>query len=343
MKVRAGILLVGWALLCGALSAQGADTGRHVSIWIISAEGAGPNDIAQGEDLPARMEALRLSLAGTRVRLLNVEQPLAAKTASWFPEYTVPNFQAVASQRTAFTTLARFAAQNNVDIVLRVITWRESADLLRAARTAGPDALPDVMEIGTTWSGYLAASGRIRSRPDWQKSKGNWRDVLSVPACALPLITEVRLLFYWKRLPSAAPDSAPLTINNSSWPALLDSVASGTSSGETVTFPTGISLNLLYDYVSLVMAGGSQSILHKDLFGSRLSLSSQSALAVPVYLAEHSWVPLGKGEVRQLVSFPETTHEEVTRTFVNGGYRTTLEPASFMARWAYDFYGRQRT
>jgi hypothetical protein len=187
---------------------------RHLSIWIISAEGAGPNDIAQGEDLPARMEALRLSLAGTRVRLLNVEQPLAAKTASWFPEYTVPNFQAVASQRTAFTTLARFAAQNNVDIVLRVITWRESADLLRAARTAGPDALPDVMEIGTTWSGYLAASGRIRSRPDWQKGKGNWRDVLSVPACALPLITEVRLLFYWKRLPSAAPDSPPLTVNN---------------------------------------------------------------------------------------------------------------------------------
>jgi signal transduction histidine kinase len=343
MKARVGTLLVAWALLCGVPKAQAADTERQISVWIISAEGATPNDIAQGEDLPSRMEALRLSLAGTRVRLLNVEAPLAAKTGSWFPEYTVPNFAAVANQRTTFAALARFAAQNNADIVLRLITWREAFDLLRAARTAGPDALPDVMEVGTTWTGYLAANGRIRSRPDWQKSRGNWRDVLGVPACALPLITDVRLLFYWKRLPSAAPDSPPLTINNSSWPALLDSVASGTSSGETVTFPTGISLNLLYDYVSLVMAGGSQSILHKDLFGSRLSLSSQSALAVPVYLAEHSWVPLGKGEVRQLVSFPETTHEEVTRTFVNGGYRTTLEPASFMARWAYDFYGRQRT
>src|ERR1700679_3146791 len=151
MKVRAGILLVGWALLCGALSAQGADTGRHVSIWIISAEGAGPNDIAQGEDLPARMEALRLSLAGTRVRLLNLEPPLAAKTLSWFPEYTVPNFQAVANQRTTFAALARFAKQNNADIDLRVITWRESVDLLRAARTSGPDALPDVMEVGEDW------------------------------------------------------------------------------------------------------------------------------------------------------------------------------------------------
>ena len=342
MRVCAAILLLAWGLLCGAAKAQAAGGDRHLSIWIISAEGAGPNDIAQGEDLPARMEALRLSLAGTRVRLLNVEQPLAAKTASWFPEYTVPNFQAVASQRTAFTTLARFAAQNNVDIVLRVITWRESADLLRAARTTGPDALPDVMEIGTTWSGYLAASGRIRSRPDWQKSKGNWRDVLSVPACALPLITEVRLLFYWKRLPSAAPDSPPLTVNNASWPDILDSVRSGTSSGETVAFPIGNSVNLLHDYVSLVMAGGSPFVLHKDLFGSRLSLSSESALSMPVYLAEHSSVPLGKGEARQLVSFPEGTHEDVTRTFVNGGYRATVEPASFMTRWAYDFYGRQR-
>jgi signal transduction histidine kinase len=89
------------------------------------------------------------------------------------------------------------------------------------------------------------------------------------------------------------------------------------------------------------MAGGNQSVLHKDLFGTRLSLSSESALNVPIYLAEQS-VSSGKGEGRQLVSFPEATHEEETRTFVNGGYRATLEPASFMTRWAYDFYERQR-
>jgi signal transduction histidine kinase len=343
MKVLPGILLLAWTLLCGAPRAHAADADRHVSIWIISAEGAGPNDIAQGEDLPARMEALRQSLAGTRVRLLNVEPPLAAKTGNWFPEYTVPNFQAVASQRVTFAALARFAAQNDADINLRIITWRESVELLRAARTAGPDALPDVMEVGRTWSGYLAASGRIRSRPDWQTSKGNWRDVLSVPACALPLITDVRLLFYWKRLPSAAPDSAPLSLDNSNWPRLLDSVRSGTSTGETIAFPIGNSLNLLYDYVSLAMAGGSPSVLHKDVFGTRLSLSSKNALSVPLYLAEHASVSSGKEEGRQLVSFPEATHEEEVRTFVNGGYLASVEPASFMTRWAYDFYGRQRT
>ena len=349
---RCGILLIGWILLCGGPKARAADDDRQVSVWIIPPEGSGPNDIVPEEDIPSRMKALRLALAGTRVRLLNVEDPLAAKTGShrsgnsgdagWFPEYTGPNFQVVANQQKTFAALARFAEQNNVYVVLRLITWREAFELLRAGRTTGPDALPDVMEVGTTWTANLAADGRIRSKPDWQRSRGNWRDVLGIPASALPYTTDVRLLFYWKRLPSAAPDSPPLTLNSTSWPALLDSVASGTSSADIIVLPTAITLNLLYDYVPLVKAGESRSLIHNGLFGSRVSFSSDSALAVPVYLAEHSSVRLAKGEVRQLISFPETTHEEVTRAFVNGDYRATLEPASFMGRWADDFNERQR-
>jgi hypothetical protein len=240
MNVRAGILLVAWALLSGAPQARSADADRHVTVWIIPPEESGPNDIARGEDIPTRMEALRLSLAGTRVRLLNVEDPLATKAGShrsgnsgeagWYPDYAGPNFEVVVNQRKTFSALARFAEQNNIYVVLRLITWREAFELLRSARTAGPDALPDLMEVGTTWTGNLAANGRIRSRPDWQTNRGNWRDVLGMPACALPYTTDVRLLFYWKRLPSAAPDSPPLTLNQSSWPALLDSRGRGTSS-----------------------------------------------------------------------------------------------------------------
>jgi signal transduction histidine kinase len=352
MNIRAGVLLIGWALFCGAPRARAAEADRPISVWIIPPEGSGPNDIVQAEDIPSRMQALRLALAGTRVRLLNVEDPLAAKTGSnrsgnsgeagWLPEYTGPNFQVVANQRKTFAALARFAEQNDVYVVLRLITWREAFELLRAARTTGPDALPDVMEVGTTWTANLAANGRIRSRPDWQRARGNWRDVLGIPASALPYTTDVRLLFYWKRLPSAPPDSVPLTLNNSSWPALLDSLGSGTASSDIIALPTAITLNLLYDYVPLAKAGGNRFLVNDGLFGSHVSFSSDSALAVPLYLAEHSSVPLGKGEVRQLVSFPETTHEEVTRAFVNGDYRATLEPVSFMGRWADDFNERQR-
>src|ERR1700722_16724579 len=283
MKACVGIFFLGCALLgsppaarcefgaassvaSGATSAAAnpaANADKLIEVWLVSPEGSGPNDIAAGEDIPSRVEALRLSLAGTGVRLLNVEDSLAAETASWNPESTVPNFQVVANQRKTFAALARFAHKHEAPVVLRLITWDEAFALLRAGRTSGPGALPDVMEVGTTWTGDLAASGRIRSRPDSQNARGQWPDVLGEPDCRSPLITDVRLLFYWKRLPSAAPDSPPLSLNNASWPALLDSVRSGTSSGETVTFPIGNTLNLLYDYASLVMAVGNQSVLHK--------------------------------------------------------------------------------
>src|SRR2546422_11300346 len=65
-------------------------------------------------------------------------------------------------------------------------------------------------------------------------------------------------------------------------------------------------------------------------------------MTVPAYLARHARIPLGNGEYRRLISFPESPHQEVTRTCVNGGYRATLEPANFIGRWAEDFEGRQR-
>src|SRR6202522_4119827 len=358
MKASVGIFFLGCALLwsppaarcafgaaSGATSAAAnpaANTDKRVEVWLVSPEGSGPNDIAAGEDIPSRVEALRLSLAGTGVRLLNVEDSLAAETASWNPESTVPNFQVVANQRKTFAALARFAQQHEATVVLRLITWDEAFALLRAGRTSGPDALPDVMELGTTWTGDLAASGRIRSRPDWQNARGQWRDVLGVPACALPYVTDVRLLFYWKRLPSAAADSPPLVLNGQSWPLLLDSFAAGTSSGDTIAFPTGMALSLFYDYISLVKSGRSESIIQDGRLGPHVSFSADQALAIPIYLTQHQRAPLATGGVRELASFPETTHDEAIRAFVNGGYRATVEPASFMARWADDFYKRPR-
>src|ERR1700761_7592577 len=72
MQVFAVILLPGWALLSGTPSARAADSDRHVSIWIISAEGAGPNEIAQGEDLPAHMEAMRNAFKHAQARQIEV-------------------------------------------------------------------------------------------------------------------------------------------------------------------------------------------------------------------------------------------------------------------------------
>jgi hypothetical protein len=316
---------------------------RQVSVWLIPSENAGPNDIAQSENIPAALSALGASLAGTHLRLLNIEDPLAMKLRSWNPEFSVPNFQWVVNQKRTIAALERFAQENDVDVVCRLVTWDEAFGLLSANGADGPDSVPDVAQIGTSWAGYFAARHRIMSRPNWQTDRGNWEPVLGLPASALPYTNDVRLLFYWKRLPTASPTSPPFDLNASSWQSILDSLQAHAGVGDTAAFATGITLNLLHDYSTLVWAGPGQSLVSSGILGSSIDLSSSDALAVPQYLATHARIPIGKGEYRRLISFPESSHEEVTRTFVNGGYRVTIEPANFIGRWAQDFEERQNS
>jgi hypothetical protein len=327
--------------LFGVAAAQSAP--RGVSVWLIPAENAGPNEIAQGENIPGELDALRLSLEKTGVRLLNVEDPLAMKARSWNPQFSVPNFQVVATQRKTIRALQRFAEHHRVEVTVRLVTWDEAFGLLDAARTEGPDALPDVAQVGTSWAGYLAGKRRIRSRPGWESRPGNWRAVLDIPASALPFANDVRLLFYWKRLPSAAEDSKALELSGGTWQGIIESLQEGAGPGDTLVFPTGVTLNLLHDYFPLVWAGTAKPLLSPNRFlGSSIDLTSSGALSIPFYLAGKTRLPAGGGEFRRLISFPESSHEEVSRTFVNGGYRATIEPANFIGRWIQDFEERQK-
>jgi Bacterial extracellular solute-binding protein len=341
---RSLIAAIPFLVLCFQLivcDVQAQSAKRSVSIWLIPAENAGPNDIAQGEQIPEQLEALRRSLVATGVRLLNVEDPLAMKARSWNPQFNVPNFQMVATQVNTIKTLQRFAREHNVDVVLRLVTWDEAFGLLSAGQTVGPDALPDVAQIGSTWAGYFVGQKGLVSRPNWQNKGGNWVDVLNFKACALPYATDVRLLFYWKRLPGASPSSAKLELNNSSWQALMESLRNGTTQGDTLVFPTGVTLNLLHDYFPLVRAGTGHPLLSIGPLGSSIDLTSPEALSVPRYLASQTHLPQSNGTPRRLISFPEASHQEAARTFVNGGYRATIEPANFITQWFHDFEERQ--
>jgi hypothetical protein len=331
------VLSINASFRCEAQSAK-----RSVRVWLIPAENAGPNDIAQGERIPEQMAALRKSLEGTGVRLLNVEDPLALKAIFWNPQFNVPNFQVVATQSKTLDALKEFARDNGVEVVVRLVTWDEAFGLLNAGQTEGPDALPDVAQVGSSWAGYLAGRKAITAKPDSAHNRGNWRDVLNVPASALPYTNDVRLLFYWKRLPAAEPDSKPvLELNNSSWSALMDSLRDGTSQGDTLVFPTGVTLNLLHDYLPLVRAGTKNQLLSVGALGVSIDLSSEDALRCPAYLASQTRIPQANGQTRRLISFPEGSHQEASRTFVNGGYRGTIEPANFIGQWFQDFEERQ--
>jgi hypothetical protein len=314
---------------------------RQVNLWIIPIENAGPGEIAAGEDIGRRVDAFNREFANSRVTVENTTDPvLKMQLLAWNPAFAVPNAAVVTSQTGTLKALAAYAAQAGVDIRVRFITWDEAFGLISGldpgARTKD---YPDVVQIGSTWRTYLGDRRLIMSRPNWARDRGNWVDLAGLPASSLPYITDVRLLFYWKRLPPALPASREFVLNTSTWTALVDSISARAGSSDTITFPTGLTLNVLHDYAPLVWAGGGEFFVH-GWFGWRADLTSPAALAVPLELQRRAIDTSRPHEPKTLITFPESSHEEVDRIFVNGGYRVTQEPANFIDRWRQDFQRR---
>src|SRR5579872_789229 len=334
---------VSFLLFFLALTAT-AQTSNAITVWLIPGELAAPGDIAQGEEIVDRVNRFNRELAGSRVTVVNTTDPvLKMKLMAWNPAFVVPNASVVTGQTRTLRALQSFAATRNVDVHVRFITWDEAFSLITQLDPAkrGSD-FPDVVQIGSTWDAHLASLGLLTSRPDWSRDRGNWKDVVDVPASALPFITDVRILFYWKRLPSSDPGSPELVLNTSSWNAMIDSIRDHASIGDTIALPAGLTLNVLHDYAPLVWAGGAPFI-SRGWLGPRVDLTSQQALAVPLLLQRRALEESRPGEPRRLIAFPESSHEEVSRLFVNGGYRVTQEPANFIARWRQDFDRRHET
>lgn len=309
-----------------------------ITVWLIPGEPAAPGDIAQGEEIAERVNRFNRELAGSRVTVVNTTDPvLTMKLMSWNPAFAVPNASVVTGQTRTLRALQSFAQVRNLDIRVRFITWDEAFSLITQLDPAkrGPD-FPDVVQIGSTWDAHLESRGFLASRPDWSRDRGNWKDVGDTPASALPFITDVRILFYWKRLPSKEPGSPELVLNTSSWNAMIDSIRDHASTGDTIALPDGLTLNLLHDYAPLVWAGGSPFV-GRGWFGPYVDLTSAKALETPLLLQRRALEESRPGEPRRLIAFPESSHEEVSRIFVNGGYRVTQEPANFIARWWQDF------
>jgi hypothetical protein len=332
---------MGWTVVLLFLlisSPAGSQTSNSLTVWLIPGEPAAPGDIAQGEAIVEQVDRFNRELVGSRVTVVNTTDPvLKMKLMAWNPAFVVPNASVITGQTRTLKALQAFAESRNLQLRVRFITWDEAFSLINQLDPAkrGPD-FPDVVQIGSTWDAHLAARGLLSSRPDWNRDRGNWKDVVDMPASALPFITDVRVLFYWKRLPSADPASRELVLNTSSWDAIVDSIRQHASSGDTIALPAGLTLNVIHDYAPLVWAGGG-AFVHVDWLGPRVDLTSEHALAVPLLLQKSALVESAPGEPRRLITFPESSHEEVSRIFVNGGYRVTQEPANFIARWRQDF------
>jgi hypothetical protein len=297
--------------------------------------------LAPGETIRDRVDAFNKEYSKSHVVVENTTDPvLKMQLLSWNPAFAVPNAAVVTSQTRTIKALEAYAGQAGIDIRLRFITWDEAFGLISGLNpNARSKEYPDVIQIGSTWRAYLAARQIIMSRPNWVKDRGNWTDLPELPASSLPYITDVRMLFYWKRLPSSSPKSPEFVLNASSWTALIDSIRTRAGSSDTIAFPTGLTLNVLHDYAPLVWAGGGGFFVRGRL-GWHADLTSPEALAVPMELQRKAIEMPTPLEPRTIITFPESSHEEVDRIFVNGGYRITQEPANFIDRWCQDFQQR---
>ena len=335
---RLGLLCLFFSLFAASAYAQAEP---QLKVWIIPSEKTGPNDMARGEDIRARVDTFNKSLEDSGVTVLNTVDPaLTMKLVSWNPAFAVPNASVVLSQQRTLAALKNFAARHRVHILVRFMAWDEAFGLLSELDPSNrSQSYPDIVQIGSTWVGYLARRDMLLSRLDWKNDRANWQPAAGVPAAMLPYITDVRLLFYWKRLPSAGPQSQELAINGSSWDAIIDSIRDGGSAGDTLALSTGLTLNVLHDYAPLVWAGSGDFVV-QDWLGTRVDLTSSKALAVPTLLMSNSLIEPRVGEPRRIITFPESSPEEVSRIFVNGGYRAILQPANFIGRWRQDFSRR---
>ena len=316
------------------VSACAAAESRTITVWLMPSEEAEARATADILRIAQEIRDFNKSLedAGGRVRVLNTLPPRDAQLIVFNSALNVPNWAWVKNQTETIRALQRFAKANDVRIDVLFETWDSAFSDLNLPRGKGGPAPPDVVQIGTTWAAYFASRRLIISREGYATRRGAWEDIVGHPACVLPYVNDVRLLFSWARLPTQDTKARPMILNTSSWPAILDSLRGQGGPGDRMGFAGGLTLNLIMDYTMLVWAGGAEPIVF-SWWGSHADLTSERALMIPELLARAA----EGGQSRRLLVVPESSHQALTQAFVAGEYRATIEPANFVSRWKKDF------
>lgn len=328
---RAAALIV----FCFLLSRHGdcqPSNKRPVTVWLIPSEEAEVRAASDSADIAKEIRDFNQNLERDgRVRVLNTLPPLDQQLIVWNPAFAVPNWAWVKNQTQTIIALQRFAASHDVDVNVRFITWdRAFADITHPRKPNDPGPAPDVVQIGTTWAAYLVSKGMIISGAPTRDKP--WIPVLGTPAICLPYITDARLLFYWKRLPTDSAATKVMSLDASSWEGILASLKRQGGPEDRLAFAGGLTLNLMFDYSMLEWAGGADPVV-TNRWRTHADFTSEKALKVPLELAN---AVAGK-DGRRLVVVPESSHQELTKEFVVGHYRGTIEPANFISRWKKDF------
>lgn len=336
--------LLAWTILGAAVShcaasadnlspAKPADR-RVLTVWLMPNEPANMTAATEPKLVASEVKEFNEGL-GEEVVVANTSDPfLLEQLLAWNPEFAVPNWRMLRGQGQTVETLRDFAHQHGVRIRVLFVTWSQAyGDLREALDGGGASARPDVAQVGSTWTASLRTTAQLATPSQAQAGSLRWRS-----GTGLRYIEDVRLLYYWKRLPSAPQAKPDLDFTGvEDWDAILKKLADAIGQDPPqerrppMAIPIGFgSPNLLHDYVPLIWAGGG-SFLQPG--STHVNLTSETALRIPRLLAERATAKDAAGYPYRILAFPEVQHQEAIELFVKGHYSAIIEPVGFLPIW----------
>ena len=302
------------------------------------------------EQMPIKkqLEAFNRRWASSNITVLNTTVDwMVDQLVVWNPEYDLPNWLVVRGQKKTLETLAGFAGKNNLHLCIRFLRWKTIIGALEKvldARAEGTlkktDVVPNVVQIGSTWAAYFAEKGISLSPTEAAGTELSWRKIKDVPV-SLPYTTDVRLLFYWKKLPGSEKPFGEWLKNVSDWQditeALSKIVLNHHNPAPPMVMPSGLTFDLFHDYIPLVWASGTP-FFEKTPFGIRTDMGEKEAMKVPLLISENATIFDENGREYRIISFPEMSQESAAQQFMDGlEYVAIIQPAAFVSRWRRNF------
>ena len=315
--------------VAAAASAVEQPRPRQLTVWLMFAEPAASDGPMSVNEIRIEADDFngQLQKDCPHVTVLNTTLPqLRTQLAVWNLEFAGPLWRMIKGQQRTLDSLCRFAAEHKErpHLNVRFVTWGEAFGELQDTIKQHEDA-PDVAQVGSTWVAYFAEEQKmLLPQHGYPDVSLQWRNLPGYERVALRYLIDVRLLFYWKRLPK---NPAPFTLNATSWEDILTSLEAAPQPSPPMVLPIGPTFNLLHDYISLVWAGRSDFWMTG--WFPQVDLDSEQAIQIPLQLARSA---------PYLLAFSEMTHEEATQHFLSGAYRAIIEPSGFISRW-YTHFG----
>jgi len=320
----------------------------RLTIWIIPFEPpTEPIHLEENIPLKDQLSWFNRKQAASNLTVLNTTVDwMVDQLVVWNSEFNLPNWSLICGQEKTLKALGQFAKENNVDLRVRFLTWKTIISGLENELSSRPKSalgeinrVPDVVQIGSTWVPYFAEK-KILLPAENPSGKLSWRKIDDVPV-SLPFTIDVRLMFYWKKLPGSSKPFRDILKNPSGWQGIVDAlselVLDEDNPAPPMVMPVGLTFNLFHDFVPLVWASGVPFFV-ETIFGTRTNMSDQVSLRVPYLISQNATTIGENGLSYRIVSFPEMNHETAARHFMEGiDYVAIIQPAAFIARWRQNF------